>query len=290
MATINGSTNSSNWTYKLDVTETSTSLANKTSTVRVRVYLGRANSQSYLGGDYKVTVNCGGQSQSFNGNISYPTYINADSWLLLKTFTFTVPNTGNPTKTSISSSMSSSDFTPSSASASGSMNLTVLHLAPEITNVTITETNTLMDLLGIKDDNIAQHLSKKKFLIETTTYDEATIDNYSIYHNNVLIGTSKTHEVEVDFSNVGELITAISNNKYYTGLTIAVTDNLGGYTTKMYNYEVTKYTKPTYENATTNIKRQTGNGIVLTDNKAILSFIGTYYGNNDVLGNNNKPK
>ena len=56
MATINGSTNSSQWTFKLEATEIAYSIPNKNSTVRVQVYLGRASSQSYLGGNYNLSV------------------------------------------------------------------------------------------------------------------------------------------------------------------------------------------------------------------------------------------
>ena len=185
MATINGSTNNNQWTFKLEAIETGYSIANKTSTVRVQVYLGRASSQSYLGGNYNLSVNCAGQNQSSGGNIPYPTYINAGAWLLLKTFTFTVSNTGNPTTISISSSMSSSDFTPSSASASGNLTLTKLHDAPNITSFSLTEKNTQLTNLKVENNTIVQYLSNKTATINVSTYDNATITKYSVYHNNV---------------------------------------------------------------------------------------------------------
>ena len=286
MATINGSTNNSQWTFKLEATETSYSLANKTSTVRVQVYLGRASSQSHLGGNYNLSVNCAGQNQSQNGNIPYPTYINAGAWYLLKTFTFTVSNTGNPTTISISSSMSSSDFTPSSASASGSLTLTKLHDAPNITAVSMTETNTQMTSLGVANNTIVQYLSNKTATINVSTYDDATITNYSVYHNNVLIGVSTSNTITINFANVGELIDAGTGN---VSLMVAVTDSLGGYNTKIFDFSVIKYTRPTIEKTSTTIKRKTGDGTVLTDNKVLLNFVGTCYKGNDVIGNANKP-
>lgn len=286
MATINGSTNSSQWTFKLEATEIAYSIPNKNSTVRVQVYLGRASSQSYLGGNYNLSVKCADQTQSQNGNIPYPTYINAGAWYLLKTFTFTVSNTGNPTTISISSSMSSGDFTPSSASASGSLTLTKLHDAPNITSFSLTEKNTQLTNLKVENNTIVQYLSNKTATINVSTYDNATITKYSVYHNNVLIGSSTTNSMTINFANVGELIDSGTSK---VGLMVAVTDSLGGYNTKMFDFSVIKYTRPTIEKTSTTIKRKTGNGTVLTDNKALLNFVGTCYKGNDVIGNANKP-
>ena len=286
MATINGSTNNSQWTFKLEATEIAYSIPNKNSTVRVQVYLGRASSQSYLGGNYSLSVKCAEQTQNATGNIPYPTYINGGSWYLLKTFTFTVSNTGNPTTISISSTMSSGDFTPSSASANGSLTLTKLHDAPIITSLSLTETNTQMTSLGVANNTIVQYLSNKTATINVSTYDNATINKYSIYHNNVLIGTSTSNTITINFANVGELIDSGTGK---VGLMVAVTDSLGGYNTKMFDFSVIKYTRPTIEKTSTTIKRKTGNGTVLTDNKVLLNFVGTCYKGNDVIGNANKP-
>ena len=286
MATINGSTNSSQWTFKLEATEIAYSIPNKNSTVRVQVYLGRASSQSYLGGNYNLSVKCADQTQNANGNIPYPTYINGGSWYLLKTFTFTVSNTGNPTTISISSTMSSSDFNPSSASASGSLTLTKLHDAPNITSFSLTEKNTQLTNLSVPNSTIVQYLSNKTATINVSTYDNATITNYSVYHNNVLIGSSTSNTITINFANIGELIDSGTGK---VGLMVAVTDSLGGYSTKMFDFTVIKYTRPNIEKTSTTIKRKTGNGTVLTDNKVLLNFVGTCYKGNDVIGNANKP-
>lgn len=177
-------------------------------------------------------------------------------------------------------------YTCGNASASGSMILSALHTPPEITNVNISETNTTLTNLGVTNDTIVQYLSKKKFTITATTYDDAKISSYSIYHNNVLIGTSTTNEITIDFSNVNELMTSGTN---YVGLTIAVIDDKDGYSTRIFNFPVIKYTRPTIESTSTTIKRKTSGGTVLTDNKVLLNFVGTCYKGNDVIGNNNKP-
>lgn len=138
MATINGSTSSSLWTYKLEVTENSYSIENNTSSVTVTAYIGRASSTSYLGGSWSGSITVDGSTQNMSGTIPYPTYINGGGWLELSTKTFSsVPHTSDGSKTaSVSSSFSSSAFTPSSASASGDVILTTIPRASTITSVT----------------------------------------------------------------------------------------------------------------------------------------------------------
>jgi len=146
MATINGSTSSSAWTYKLEVSESNVNINNNTSVVTVKAYLGRASSQSYLGGAWSGSITVSGSTQSMSGTISYPTYINGGSWLQLATKTFTVTHNNDGSKVaSISSSFSSSDFTPSSASASGNVTLTTIPRSSTITatSVYIGETSQL---------------------------------------------------------------------------------------------------------------------------------------------------
>ena len=285
--TITGSTNNNAWTYKLEVTETATSLTNRTSTIQIKAYIGRASSQGPIGGNYNISVVCDGQSQSQNGNIPWPTYINGGAWYELKTFTYTVSNTGNPTMINISSSMSSGDFTPSYASASGTMQLTILHLGPEITSVNLAELNTDVSDAGVLGYHIVQYLSIKKFTVNATYSDDATLSNLKVYHNNVLIGTSLTNEVTVDFANVGLLKTIQPGEYLMTNMVFELTDSLGSKTTTTYSYRVILYTLPTYENTSTLIKRKTGSGTVLTDNIGLLNFVGTCYLANDNIGNNN---
>lgn len=179
-------------------------------------------------------------------------------------------------------------YTCGNASASGSMELSQLHQAPEITGVSLVENNSVLTNLSVDSSTIVQYLSNKKFTV-TATYDDAEIDNCSIYHNNVLIGTSDTNEVTVDFSTVSELITTETNDTHYVGLTVAVTDSKSGYSTRIFNFPVIKYTRPTIESTSTTIKRKTSGGALLTANIAVLNFVGTCYKGDDVIGNANKP-
>lgn len=295
--TINGSTNNSNWTYKLEVSETGYSVQDRTSTIQVKTYLGRASSQSYLGGNYSNSVSItGASSQSQSGNIPYPTYINGGAWLLLKTFTFTVPNTGNPTTITISSSFSSSDFTPSSASASGTMQLTVLHLDPVINTATMVETNSVLTALNVPNTTIVQYLSKKTITLSATAYDNATLTyrlrhfntDYAIPSNstyqssNVFNTDYTTHDIAIG-SGKANIIQDIKDSLNGTA-TDWVYVNIDGTAQKPNGIA---YTKPTIEKANTSIKRKSGSGTTLTDNKAVLNFKGTFYKGNDVIGNNN---
>lgn len=125
--TIYGSTGDSNWTFKIDWSESDTSIANNTTKVTAKVYLGRSSTQSYLGGNYSVTININGSSGTYSGNVPYPTYVNGGAWLYLKERAVTVTHNANGTKScSISASMSSSDFWPNSCSASGTATLSTI--------------------------------------------------------------------------------------------------------------------------------------------------------------------
>ena len=293
MTTINGSTSSSNWTYKLEVDEISTNVENNTSQVRVRGYLGRPSGNGGYGysGDYNYIVQIDDSSEHKRSDSRYQSEgaIAGGGWSSQALFdeTFTIKHNTDGTKTiKVYAEMTTSNFSPSSATATGSVVLSQLHKAPNITSVSMSESNTQLSGLGVANDTIVQYLSNKKITINTSTYDNATIKNYSIYHNNVLIGTSTTNEIAANFASVAELMDSGTGS---VGLLVAVTDSLGGYSTKIFNFPVIKYTRPSIEFTSTNIRRKTGNGTVLTDNKVSLNFVGTCYKGNDVIGNANKP-
>ena len=67
MATINVSTNNSQWTFKLEVTEGNYDITNNTSPVTVTMYLGRASSQSYVGGNWTGNITIDGSSYDLSG-------------------------------------------------------------------------------------------------------------------------------------------------------------------------------------------------------------------------------
>lgn len=215
--TINGSTNASNWTFKLEAYETSYSVSNNTSVVRVEMYLGRANSQSYLGGDWSGSITVDGQTQYLSGNIAWPTYINAGAWLYLGTKDYTVTHNTDGSKTAgISASFSSNDFSPSSAWASGDLVLTTIPRASSVTatnadigsatSININRasssfTHTLKYSFGSLSGTIVNKTSQTSYgwTVPTTFY--AQIPNAAsgqctitceTYSGNTLIGTKTT--------------------------------------------------------------------------------------------------
>ena len=122
--TIYGSTSSSLWTYKIEIDENSIDEDNLTSSVTMRVYLGRSinASSTYFGGTLTNNFNCDGQTFS-ESHYQYEN-ISPGEYKQIGSHTFTVSNTGSPTTINVSASMSTGDFSPSSASASGTMTLT----------------------------------------------------------------------------------------------------------------------------------------------------------------------
>lgn len=126
--TIGGSTNNSNWTYKLIVTENSTNTSNNTSSVTVEVYIGRRASASYM---YGANINCTvGVTGCSNQNINYANSgrvnISANSWLKIGQVTFNVPHNSDGRKDVSISSSFNSNISPSSGSANGTMTLTAI--------------------------------------------------------------------------------------------------------------------------------------------------------------------
>lgn len=237
------------------------------------------------GNRISYTISIG--DKNYNGTI--PAYNGSSTVTLKSESNIEIPHNSDGTKT-IDISFSVVDttgvnYTCGNASSESTLTLSVLHKAPEITSISVIENNTQLTDLGVSNNTIVQYLSNKMFTI-SATYDDATITECSIYHNNVLIGTSSTNEVNVNFGNVGELVTSGTNS---IGLTVAITDNKGGYSTRIFNFDVIKYTRPIIEKTSTTIKRKTGGGTVLTDNKVLLNFVGTCYKGNDIIGNNNTP-
>lgn len=135
MATIQGSTNNSNWTFKLEVSEGNYDIASNSSPVTVNVYLGRTSSTSYIGGNWSGNITVDGSNKGISGSIPYPTYVNGKEYMLLASETFTVYHNDDGSKNaSVSASMSSSSFTPSYASASGSVPLSKIPRKANLTD------------------------------------------------------------------------------------------------------------------------------------------------------------
>ena len=140
MATIiKGKTDSTRWTFKLEVTENSIDVVNNMSNITVSVYIGRelSSGNSYMtGADISGSINvtgCEAQNFSYATGLGKTVYINAGKWLFLDKKTFNVSHNEDGTKTiTVSASFSQSGVSPSSGSASGTVKLTTIARASNV--------------------------------------------------------------------------------------------------------------------------------------------------------------
>lgn len=126
--TIGGSTNNSNWTFKLVAIENSTNIGNNTSSLTVEAYIGRGSSGSYM---YGANVNCvigvtGCANQSFNYHNSGRVNISANGWLKIGQITFNVPHDSNGYKDIVINADFTNNVSPSHGWAGGNMTLTAI--------------------------------------------------------------------------------------------------------------------------------------------------------------------
>lgn len=140
MAVINGTTNiPSLWTFKFETSEGNYNIANNTSPLTVKVYLGRtANSGSYMyGADIDITVGCTGCSpQTVNYRNTGRVDIAANGWLHIGTATFSaVPHNDDGAKiVYVTASFSQSGVSPSSGSAGDYVTLATIPRQANITS------------------------------------------------------------------------------------------------------------------------------------------------------------
>lgn len=291
-----GSTGRPNlWTWKIIASEESANISTKTSVIKIESYIGRQPTAggSYFMGTATLRYRAGGETRDIWYENWTTVNIGAGGWHKIGEETFTVSNTGtkaDPTKITVSSELVGASFSPTTGSASGELTLTALHDAPTLNDVTCKEKNTLLTSVGVGDDYVVANLSIKEFTIDVDTYDGATVTKYEVI-NGEKVYDSTTNVVKVDFQK-NELVTRYNEllERDVADLYIRITDDLGGVLQFVYPYTyIIPYTKPSIEKTSTTIKRKTGNGTVLTDNKALLNFVGTCYKGNDTVGNNNKP-
>lgn len=183
-----------------------------------------------------------------------------------------------------------------SMGVSGSATLPNLHKPPVINAGTMVETNSVLTALNVPDTTVVRYLSKKKITVNATAYDGATL-TYKIRHLNTEYtipesGYQSSNVFDADYTQNNIILT--SNNK--AQIIQEVKDSLNG-TASDYLFltindstqmpDGIPYTKPSIERTNTSIKRKSGGGTTLTDNKAVLNLKATFYKANDVIGNNN---
>lgn len=130
--TMTGSTNSSLWTWKHIVYEyfDDDYITTNKSKIVVESYLGRPSGQSTqsFGGTASINITCDGDSKTTSRTWNYgANHIAGGGWFCIQSETFYVEHKADGTKSiSVSSSLSTSDFNPRSASASGDITLTTI--------------------------------------------------------------------------------------------------------------------------------------------------------------------
>lgn len=143
MATIIGSTNTSVWSFKLEVVENSTSIANNSSKVTVTAYIGRPSSAgaSYL---YGASISCpvsitGASTKTITYNNANQVDVAAGGWLNIGSVVFdNVPHDADGVKTVTVSASFTNNISPASGSASGTVKLTNI---PRASTFTIDKTS-----------------------------------------------------------------------------------------------------------------------------------------------------
>lgn len=140
MATINGNTASSYWTFKLEVTENSIDAINNTSSITVSAHIGRKSTSgsSYMqGAKIPCTINISSNeyndSASFTYNNSNRVDIAAGGWIKIGSVTFSsVKHNSDGLGTITISASFTNNISPASGSANGTFKLTDIARASSV--------------------------------------------------------------------------------------------------------------------------------------------------------------
>lgn len=178
-------------------------------------------------------------------------------------------------------------YTSGDANVNDMFKLTDLHTLPTINNVTLQETNSLLIGAGIQDNEFVANLSKKKYTINASVYDGATITNYRVTNKNYSVN-SNTNEVTLDYTNNPVYVDEFDVNGQKIlrpVITIDVFDSMNARTSIFHNFGTNiyiPYSLPNLITTSSNIKR---NG--QTSGKVKLNLKGTFFnGNIGSISNN----
>ena len=208
------------------------------------------------------------------------------------------PSTGDASITASAtlSLPSWTDWGRPTKTATGSATLPNIHRPPIINTATMVETNSALTALNLPDTTIVSHLSQKTITLSATTYDDATA-NYRLRHLNsdYSLPSSSTYQASAVFNaDYTQHDVAIGSGK--ANLIQDIKDSLNGTATDWVLVEINgtpqkpdgiPYEKPQIEKTSTHIKRLSGGGTALIENKAVLNLVGTIYKANDIIGNYN---
>ena len=145
----------------------------------------------------------------------------------------------------------------------GSATLPTLHLQPTVSISSVTETNAA--LVGVPNTTFVQYLSKKRFVLNATAYDGATITGYSVKNGSTIVNkTTGTLDL-----NINELYVEAN----VVPIIASASDSMGAIGSVQQNYaNYILYQKPTIEPTSTTTKR---NG--QTSGRCLLSTMGNYW-------------
>ena len=271
MASINANGSNAHHKFTFNVNEISTSTENNNSILSTSFQLSPLQNgwdwNWYNKISYELLITSVNDNEETVTHLRKTGYINSYSGsgiLTISSGNVTVDHNTDGTKT-INFSFKVVDstgqsYTCGSASASGELKLTDLHKPPVINSVTITEGKS-----GIPNDVFVNLLSQKTFNFDVTTYDNATIKEYSV------LGTkSATNGFKIA---IGDLGTGTSLSLNYN-----VIDSLNGIGTLIESKTLIPYFKPTFVNTDTIVKRDGQ-----TSGRAILNAKGSFYNSN--IGN-----
>lgn len=238
-----------------------------TNTRQIKLQLeARSVNSNYTAVGYQLTPTIDGTPlQTIGMNFSQA---NTNIWQVLGNRIITIVGAFNGEKYGSFTTNLTSNWGLKNGSASVYIALDNLHTPPQITGIAMQETNELLNNAG----DIVQFLSVKNYTFDTTTFDDATISSYQVYHNGVLIGSSTENDLTIDYDKVGTLATFEMDNKIFAMLKFVVIDS---YKTSGFievPYEVTPYVKPNLVKTSSSIKR---NGQL--SGKVKLSLVGTFF-------------
>lgn len=191
-----------------------------------------------------------------------------NSWKVLGTRIITITGAFSGKKVGSFTVDTSTDWALKSGSASVTLDLDDLHTPPVVNSVDLVEKNTQLNSYT----GIVQFLSTKNITFDTSTYDDATISSYQVQHNGVLIGSSTSNGMTINFDNVGTLATFEMNGKTYATFKFIVIDSYGTSSSLEQQIEVIKYSKPNLVQTSSNVKR---NGQLT--GKVKLNLIGSFF-------------
>lgn len=263
--------------YKLNNQDVEQNLSNITLQLEVR----SINSNYYSYG-FQQTTTIDGVKLSAKTFDMRP----VNTWKVFGTRTFDVLHDENreykATKTASFTTNANLEWTLKSGSASVEIELEKLHTPPSINGLEVEEQNTTINSQG----SIVQYLSKKRIVLDVSTYEEAKMVGSRVYQNGVLLTESTTTEVIIDFSNVENLLILKEGERKYCVLTFEVTDDFGSVGILKSQFEVIEYFKPNLIQTSSNIKR---NG--QASGKVKLNLVGVFFNEyQENIGNTIKLK